>query len=397
MLKDFANIFKSKSFLSAALIASAALSLSFSAAAQQTAPTTNSGNTTNTMPAQGSAAASPAAMPANPSPNLPVQAPPSAQTPPSVNASMVLPPPPTPAALANPALANDPNQLASQAEEAAMQAQAQQEMDKAKKEQEHNLKSYDRAAAGLLPLSPDQVRDFMHKLEQTQDASQSPFAGQPKGQVRIATLSLDPGVDPPQVNLAAGYVTTINMVDATGEPWPILDVGVGGNFEVSPTQAGSHVVRVMPLTRVGAGDLSVLLKDLPTPIIFRLQAGGSNVDLRYDARIAKLGPGAKAPLIQRPRIEAGDENIMMLLENAPPNSAKRMKVTGLDARTKAWMMDSHVFVRTPLTLLSPAWDASVSSADGMTVYEIGDAPVLLMSDNGAMVRAQLIRDDDHDK
>lgn len=284
-----------------------------------------------------------------------------------------------------------------QAEQAALQAQAQAEADQMKREEEHNVKSYDRAASGLLPLSPDQVRNFMHRLEQTQEASQPPSSGPPKGQVRISTLSLDPGVDPPQINLAAGYVTTINMVDATGEPWPILDVGVGGNFEVSPTQAGTHVVRVMPLTRIGSGNLSVLLKDLSTPVIFRLVAGGPNVDLRYDARIAKMGPGAKAPLIQRPRLEAGNENMIMILENAPPTDAKRMKVSGLDARTMAWMMDDHVFVRTPLTLLSPAWDSSVSSADGMTVYEIGDAPVLLMSDNGAMVRAQLVRDDDHDK
>ncbi|WP_366141904.1 DotH/IcmK family type IV secretion protein, partial [Propionivibrio sp.] len=45
----------------------------------------------------------------------------------------------------------------------------------------------------------------------------------------------------------------------------------------------------------------------------------------------------------------------------------------------------------------PAWNASAASTDGMTVYEIGDAPVLLMSDNGAMVRARLTRDEDHDK
>lgn len=215
--------------------------------------------------------------------------------------------------------------------------------------------------------------------------------------MRIATLSLDPGVSPPQINLAAGYVTTINMFDASGEPWPILDVGVVGNFEVSPTQSGSHVVRVMPLSRVGSGNLSVLLKDLPTPVIFRLGAGGPSVDLRYDARIGKMGPGAKAPLIQHPRIEAGSESMMLILENAPPTEAKPMKVSGVDARTKAWMMGDHVMVRTSLTLLSPAWNASVSSGDGTTVYDIGDAPVLLMSDNGAMVRAQLVRDDDHDK
>ena len=305
---------------------------------------------------------------------------------------IMIPSPPPPSAFST-----DANQLAVQAEQAAVQAQAEADAAGLKHEQDHIQKSYDRASSGLLPLSTDQVRDFMHKLEQTQNAAQMPYEGTPKGQTRIATLSLDPGVEPPQLDLASGYVTTIEMVDATGEPWPILDVGVGGNFEVSPTQAGTHVVRVMPLTRVGTGNLSILLKDLPTPIIFRLAAGGPTVDLRYDARIGKPGPGAKAPLISRPRLEAGDETLTLILENAPPTTARRVKVGGLDTRTKAWSIGDKVYVRTPLSMLSPAWNASVTSADGMTVYEIGDAPVLLMSDNGAMVRAQISRDEDHDK
>ncbi|MFY9288491.1 MAG: DotH/IcmK family type IV secretion protein [Alphaproteobacteria bacterium] len=322
---------------------------------------------------------------------------------PSPGIAVAAPPPPTPStmpatgALPASSLSSDPVDLAAQAEQAALQAQAQAEADQAKRDQEYNLKSYSRASRGLLPLSPDQIREFMQRMEQTQTAANPPVNGAPKGQVRINTLSLDPGAEPPKLNLAAGYVTTINMVDATGEPWPILDVGVGGSFEVSPTPAGSHVVRVMPLSRVGNGNLSVLLKDLPTPVIFQLAAGGSTVDMRYDARIGKMGPGAKIPLIQRPKLQASSESMMLLLENAPPSGATRMKVRGADERTKAWAMDSRVYVRTPLTLLSPAWDSSVSSADGMTVYDIGDAPVLLMSDNGSMVRAQLMRDDDHDK
>ena len=119
--------------------------------------------------------------------------------------------------------------------------------------------------------------------------------------------------------------------------------------------------------------------------------------MRYDARIAKLGPGAKPQIISRPRLEAGDETLTMLLENAPPDTAKRLKIAGLDARSKAWAVSDKVYVRTPLTLLSPAWNASIVSGDGTTVYEIGTAPVLLMSDNGAMVRAQILRDEDHDK
>jgi intracellular multiplication protein IcmK len=308
---------------------------------------------------------------------------------------LVLPPPPRPTSAPS-SLAIDASQLnagTAQAEQAALQAEAKAEDDKRDQQLKHNRESFDRAEAGLLPLSPDQIQAFMRRLDATQEAAVPPPDGPPEGKVRINTLSLDPGAEPPQINLAAGYVTTINIVDATGEPWPILDVGIGGNFEVSPTQAGSHIVRVMALTRHGAGNLSLLLKDLPTPVIFRLSAGGPSVDLRYDARVPKFGPNAKPAIIDRPRLEAGSADMMLILQNAPPKGAQRLKVSGLDDRTKAWSMGDKVFIRTPLALLSPAWNSSVASDDGMTVYEIGDAPVLLMSDNGAMVRARLIRDD----
>lgn len=286
-------------------------------------------------------------------------------------------------------------ELMNAAQEAALAAQAEERAAAAR--QKYIEESYKRATDSMLPMTPDQVRGFMQRLEATQEASIPPFAGTPRGEVKVHTLTLDPGVDPPLVNLAAGYVTTIAVLDATGQPWPILDVGVGGNFEVSPTQAGSHVVRLTPLTRFGNGNLSVLLKDLTTPVIFRLAAGGNTVNLRYDARIPKFGPNAKVPLIDRRKLAAGDEVIMMFLDNAPPGDAKRLRVSGTDKRTMAWMLNDKVFVRTPLTLLSPAWNASVSSADGMTVYEVGDAPVLLASDSGNMQRIRLIREGDDDK
>jgi intracellular multiplication protein IcmK len=295
-----------------------------------------------------------------------------------------------------------PSSLAIGAEQIQLQAEieaARLAAEEAKRAEEHNAKSFDRASSGLLPLSPEQIRAFMKKLEATQEAAQPPSEGPPKGEVKVSTLSLDPGVTPPLVSLAAGYVTTIDIIDATGAPWPILDVGIGGNFEVTPTQAGSHVVRVVPLTRVGHGSLSILLKDLTTPVIFRLSSGGPTYHMRYDARVPKLGPNAKTPLIQRGKagLVAGDQVITMILENSPPQQAKRLKVAGLDARTRAWQLSDKVYVRTPLTMLSPAWNASASSPDGTTVYEIGNAPVLLMSDSGSMLRARLIREDDHDK
>ncbi|MDD3370496.1 MAG: DotH/IcmK family type IV secretion protein [Alphaproteobacteria bacterium] len=294
------------------------------------------------------------------------------------------------------AFTSDATRLALQAEQAALQAQADAEADIQQKEIEHNSKSYDRASTGLLPLSPAQIRDFMQRLERVQEASIMPYAGTPKGVTRLTPVSLDPGVSPPQINLNPGFVTTVTVVDSSGEPWPILDVGIGGNFEVTPTSAGSHVVRIMPLTRVGVGNLSIMLKDLPTPVIFRLASGGPSVDLRYDARIDRSGPNAKPQIVDRSHPQAGDATLARFLDTTPPSGAKRIKVGGLDSRTKAWEVGDKVYVRTPLTLLSPAWNASMVSPDGTSVYEIGSAPVLLMSDNGAIVRAQILREEAHD-
>lgn len=258
--------------------------------------------------------------------------------------------------------------------------------------------TFEKAYEGLVPLGPNEVRDVMGRYERTQRSAVPPSTGQPRGQVRIKTLSLEPGSDPPTINVAAGYVTTITIVDATGEPWPIMDIGIGGNFEVTKTNAGAggnHVVRIMPLTRFGFGNLSVVLQDLPTPIIFKLASGGSSVDYRFDARVPRLGPNAKVSLIdQRRRLEAGSSLIMTFLDNAPPPDAKRVKVSGADSRTLAWLMNDRMFVRTPLTMLSPSWDASVASADGTTVYEMKETPALLMSDSGVLVRARVLPKDD---
>ncbi len=307
-------------------------------------------------------------------------------------------PPPAPTSGDVTSNAIDAATAATSLEDQAKHAEAEAEEAKRRREEEHNIKSFDRAESGMFPLTDEQIRAFMHKVEDTQAAALAPSSGPPQGQVRIITMQLDPGVSPPVINLASNYVTTIDILDSTGAPWPILDVGIGGNFEVSPTTSGSHVVRIMPLTRAGNGNLSILMKDLPTPLIFRLAAGGPTVDMRAEVRITKFGPNAKIPLVSRPpQLEAGDDIILGILQNNPPSDAKRLKVSGLDARTMAWAFADRTYVRTPLTLLSPAWGASVSSGDGMTVYEIGDAPVLLMSENGAIVRAHVSRDDDHDK
>jgi len=110
----------------------------------------------------------------------------------------------------------------------------------------------------------------------------------------------------------------------------------------------------------------------------------------FDARIPEYGPLAEPPLIERGiTLSAGNKSINLILDGTPPENASRLEVSGVDGRTTAYRVSPMIYVRTPLTLLSPGWTSSASSADGMNVYELSDAPVLLLSDKGEVVRARI--------
>ncbi len=305
-----------------------------------------------------------------------------------------MPPPPTPANIGN-----DPTAILNAANEAANRAAVQNQAEEARAADLERMKenAFRGVMGNLMPLSTDQIRIFMQRLETVQKASVPPSGGFAKPQLKMQAVALDPGSTPPEIHLAAGYVTTLNMLDATGQPWPIGDIGIAGNIEVKTTKAGVHVARIIPLANYAAGNLSVLLVGNPTPVIFRVVSGKPDVHMRYDARMPSYGPNAKMPIIDRQKLSAGDGAIMAFLDNAPPQGAQKLRVAGVDSRTTAWQLDDKVFVRTSLAMLSPAWESSVASADGMTVYQVGDAPVLLLSDAGNMVRVRLSKDNGDDK
>ncbi len=254
----------------------------------------------------------------------------------------------------------------------------------------HNA-AFNSAINGTLPLSPSDIRTLLERLNESQAAAAQPIGVVPRAEVKAETISLDPGAEPPEIDTESGYVTTVSFLDATGSPWPILDVGVGGNFDVPAPEQGGNVLRISPLSRYASGNLSVRLVNLTTPLSFRLRSGTDKVYYRYDARVPKFGPQASSPLIDHGinTLEAGDAMLMNVLDGAPPTDSTRLAVTGTDQRSAAWRISGKVYLRTPLSLLSPAWEGSVSSGDGTHVFVIPDTPVLLLSDNGVLVHARL--------
>ena len=246
------------------------------------------------------------------------------------------------------------------------------------------------ALTGLLPMNPDEIRTLLERFDNTQQAVETPIYPYPEPEVVVETVSLDPGTKPPVIKVGVGHVTTLTILDATGAPWPIQNMTYAGNFEVIAPEAGGHIVRITGMSEFGYGNISILLNELKTPVTFTLKTSRDSVHYRFDARIPEYGPYAKTPIIDSGlTISAGSSVLGAVLDGVPPSDAERLDVVGVDGRTTAYQYQDTTYVRTPLTLLSPGWSGSVSSADGMNVYAIARSPVLLLSDRGQVVRAAL--------
>jgi intracellular multiplication protein IcmK len=274
-------------------------------------------------------------------------------------------------------------------EQAAELEKRLEEEEEARKEKLRK-QSFDSAVGEVLPLKPEEIREMLDYFRQSREAAETPMSV-PVPKVQIQNVSLDPGALPNQIKTAPGHVTTLNILDMTGQPWPIRDFSWAGQYEVNPPEEGGHVIRITPLSAHGIGNISIQLVDLITPITFSLNTNLEETHYRFDARIPKLGPMASVPIISHGGLSAvaEDEGLISFLEGTPPSDAVRMNVSGPDGRTKIWEIGEEYFLRTPLSLLSPAWNSSIKSADGMNVYALSKASVILLSDNGKIVQAHV--------
>ncbi len=256
--------------------------------------------------------------------------------------------------------------------------------------EEIRQEAFDAAITGLFPMRPNEIKEVLRQYDTTTRAVEEPVYGVPTPKISVETISLDPGVAPLTLKTATGHITTLSLLDATGAPWPIQDIGWAGDFEVIEPEEGGHIIRITPMSIAAYGNMSIRLLKLKTPVTIMLSTSKDEVQYRVDARIAEMGPQSVPQIIEGgSEINAGGETIMSVLDGTPPSGATRLNVGGVDGRTTAYKLNNVTYVRTPLTLLSPGWQQSVSSADGMNVYALNDTPVLLLSDRGRFTRASL--------
>ncbi len=235
----------------------------------------------------------------------------------------------------------------------------------------------------MMPLSPDQIRTLRYLFDQSQRAASTDPGVPPKPTSTSVIVNLSPGATPPVIRLSAGFVTSLVFVDSTGAPWPIqaYDLGDPQTFNVEWDKVGNTLL-VQALRRYTSGNLAVILKGLDTPVMVTLLPGQDAVDYRVDLRVPGVGPNANPVLDGLPNTESPE--LLNVLNGIPPQGSQQVTVTGGDC--DAWVLNGNLFLRTRLTVLSPAWISTMSSADGTNAYELQTTPVILASQRGKLVK-----------
>ncbi len=135
------------------------------------------------------------------------------------------------------------------------------------------------------------------------------------------------------------------------------------------------------------GNMAVTLRDLPTPIMITLVSDQRVVDYRLDFRVQGRGPKATGSMIAGTMPSNSNPVLMNLLDGVAPSDAKMLEVVG--GHAQAWLYGHHMLLRTSLTMLSPGWQATMSSPDGTKVYQLSPTPLVLVSDQGRSTTLQV--------
>lgn len=270
------------------------------------------------------------------------------------------------------------------------------------------------AVQSAIPLTPDEIQALANRYNATKQAEEQAVTPMAVPLSRQINVSFAPGAAVSIINTVKGYPTAVSFFDSTGQPWPIQwdtnsdpaavsgsqscnapqsqggpSVVAIGFFICTPTK-GSNVLEITPLSLAPRGGLVVSLQNAPKPLTFLLMSGGGRYDADLSVHVAERGPNAQVQIMTQPNApDTGAAYLTGMLNDVPPADAKPLSVEGVSPDSlQAWRLGGNVYLRTQYTLLSPEWTASEAEA-GTTVYAVPNTPVVLLSDNGRTVSAQL--------
>ncbi len=280
-------------------------------------------------------------------------------------------------------------------------------------------------------VDPAEIESVRRTTSAARRAAVSPYPGNVLPTPVHRTIEYEPDTrkSPETIRLWLGTASAIVFTDMNGNPWNIQSVvfncqlfndgrscngqsgaaadggmgsvpGVGAMAQaaqgvVQTTQGASasgvygaaaptNVLSIQPLTQYSYGNVIVTLQGMSSPIVLVLKTGmdaKNEDDMQVDYHVRGRSPSARPELITLQTLPGFDSHMSDFLEGVPPTGARQMKVSG--GLAEAWLFNDALYVRTRVSILSPAFTDHVGSAEGVEVYKYSSAvPTLLVSVNG---------------
>ncbi|WP_234053778.1 MULTISPECIES: DotH/IcmK family type IV secretion protein [unclassified Xanthobacter] len=221
---------------------------------------------------------------------------------------------------------------------------------------------------------------------------------------------------PDKVTLAMNVVTPVTFLDKAGKPWPIAAVaydprtfaldGQGCGNQAAQQQGGATdarptTINLMPCRYQTFGNVAVTLEGLATPIVLIAQSGfgAGKLDLPVTVRLTGASPASAAQARQEeavrqkralmrayssaPAVPRGvDPELDAFVAGVPPKGADRIDadMSGLSA----WMYGGRLYLRGPVQVIHPEFDAMGAGADGVFVWRFSQpiARIRVVLDGG---------------
>ena len=244
------------------------------------------------------------------------------------------------------------------------------------------------ALGNTFPMTPEQIVQLRQLYDTMQLAQITEAKTPPRPTATSQNVNLATGETPPVIRLAQGFITSLVFLDSTSSPWPIAsyDLGNPQAFNVQWDEEGNTLM-IQALDPYTYGNLAVRLQGLATPVMLTLTPGQQAVDYRVDLRVQGYGPQASVLPTGSGLPDTVDPVLLSILDGVPPPGGQELSITG--GQAQVWESNGRLFVRTRLTILSPSWMSTVSSADGMKAYEMQKTPIILISDQGKIMQLKI--------
>lgn len=238
----------------------------------------------------------------------------------------------------------------------------------------------------MMPLSKEQIQEYREWSDQ-RDRALVPVS--PSLSSRTARVKLEPGGAPVVVRCTSGVASALVFHDSTGQPWPVTSVTNGGPqaFQIlRPELPEGNLLNIIPIAAYGSANIVVTLAKQDIPLVIRLESDSvRSPERKADGlvlfQIAHQGPNAQAPLTRSVKDTASSE-LMAFLDHVPPAEAVRVRMEPRDESSTLWRLGDMHYLRTPHTLMWPAWEAVVNGAGGIRCYELPVTPRIMVSKQG---------------